>query len=97
MVLANMIHDTKERIFEDPIFFLPLEDNIMVAKNQQPLYTYHKWRERQHGIENLIYQVQLCSLPSLQEIKVEEFFHELPFWRVTHFVWMIAWEWELHM
>ena len=28
---------------------------------------------------------------------MEDFFHELPFWRVTHFVWMIAWGLELHM
>ena len=28
---------------------------------------------------------------------MEEFFHELPLWRVTHFVWMIAWGLELHM
>ena len=34
---------------------------------------------------------QLCSPPSLQELKVEEIFHELPYWRVTHLVWLIAW------
>ena len=28
---------------------------------------------------------------------MEEIFHELPFWRVAHFVWMIAWGWEIHM
>ena len=28
---------------------------------------------------------------------MEEIFHELPCWRVTHFVWMIAWGWRLHM
>ena len=28
---------------------------------------------------------------------MEEYSYELPFWRVTHFVWMIAWGWELHM
>ena len=27
----------------------------------------------------------------------EMFFHELLLWRVTHFVWMIAWRLELHM
>jgi len=27
----------------------------------------------------------------------EEFFYELPFWRVIHFIWMIAWRMELHM
>ena len=28
---------------------------------------------------------------------MEEIFHEFPFWKVTHFVWMIAWGLELHM
>ena len=28
---------------------------------------------------------------------MDENFHELPFWRVAHFVWMIAWGWEIHM
>ena len=28
---------------------------------------------------------------------MEENFHELPLWRVDHFVWMIAWGWEIHM
>ena len=28
---------------------------------------------------------------------MEKTFHELPFWRVAHFVWMIAWGWEIHM
>ena len=27
----------------------------------------------------------------------EEFFYELPFWKVIHFIWMIAWRLELHM
>ena len=27
----------------------------------------------------------------------EDFFYELPFWRVIHFVWMITWRLELHM
>ena len=45
----------------------------------------------------LIPQIQPCNPPSLQELKVEEMFHELLCWRVTHFLWMIAWEWRLHM
>ena len=27
----------------------------------------------------------------------EDFFYELPFWKVIHFIWMIAWRLELHM
>ena len=27
----------------------------------------------------------------------EEYFYELPLWKVIHFVWMIAWRLELHM
>ena len=27
----------------------------------------------------------------------EEFFYELPFWKVIHFIWMIDWRLELHM
>ena len=28
---------------------------------------------------------------------MEDDLHELPFWRVAHFVWLIAWGWEIHM
>ena len=35
--------------------------------------------------------------PTLQELKVEEDFQEFPCWEVTHFVWMIAWGWRIHM
>ena len=28
---------------------------------------------------------------------MEDGLHELPFWRVANFVWMIAWGWESHM
>ena len=28
---------------------------------------------------------------------MEDIFHELPFWRVAHFVWMVAWGWDFHM
>ena len=27
----------------------------------------------------------------------KKFFYELPFWRVIHFIWMIAWRMDLHM
>ena len=43
------------------------------------------------------YHVQLFIPPTLQEPKVEENFQELPCWEATHLVWMIAWEWEIHM
>ena len=46
MVWASMIHDFMEGILGDPVFFLPLEGNIIVAQNKQLLYTFHKWRER---------------------------------------------------
>ena len=92
-----MIHDSMERVFEDPIFFLPLEGNIIVAQDQQLLYTYHKWREGQCGVGYFFYHVQLFSLTTLQEPKVEQDFQELPCWEVTHFVWMIAWGWRIHM
>ena len=88
---------TKEWVFEVPIAFLLHEGNIIAAKIQKQIYTYHKWRERQCGVGHWFYQVQKCSPPSLQEPKVEEIFHEFPCWRVTHFVWMIAWGWRLHM
>ena len=34
VVWASMIHESRERIFEDPVFFLPLEGNIIAAQNQ---------------------------------------------------------------
>ena len=89
---ASLIHDMGKRIFGDLFPFLPLEGNLIVAKNQHVLYTFYEWREIQHGVGHLAYHVQLFSPPSLQEPKVEEIFHELPFWEVTHFVWVIAWE-----
>ena len=46
MVWASKIHDSRERIFEDPVFFLPLDDKIIATQNIQLLYTYHKWRDR---------------------------------------------------
>ena len=90
-------HETREGVFGDPVVILSLEGNIIIAQYQQQLYTFHKWRERQHGVGHLAYHVQICIPPKLQEPKVEEHFHELPFWRVTQFVWMIAWGLELHM
>ena len=96
MIWASRINDFGERIFGDSIFFLLLEGNHVVAQDQHALYTYHEWRGGQRGIGPLAYHVHLCSPPSFQEHKVEETFHELPFWRVAHFVWMIAWGWRIH-
>ena len=96
-IWANMIHNVGEDIFEDPIFFLPLEGNIIAAQDQQKIYTYHKWRGGQHGVGYFVYHDQIFNPPILQELKVEEDFQEFPCWEVTHFVWMIAWGWELHM
>ena len=97
MVWASMIHDMGERIFGDLVFFLPLEGNIIAAQDQQILYTYNKWREGKCGVGYFVYHVKLFNPPTLQEPKVEDDFHELPFWRVAHCVWMIAWGWRIHM
>ena len=94
---ASIIHDYMESIFADLDFLFPLKEKIIVAQDQNLIYTYHKWREREHGLGYLVYHVQLLSPPTLQEPKVEDIFHELPFWRVAHFVWIIAWGWEIHM
>ena len=37
-----------------------------------------------------IWEIHLMSIWDM-------FFHELLLWRVTHFFWMIAWGWNLHM
>ena len=76
---------------------MPLEGNILAAQDQFSLYTYPKWRGEQRGVGYLVYQMQISSPPILQELKVEEHFQELPCWEVTHFVWMIAWGWRIHM
>lgn len=49
-------------------------------------------RGRQCGVGYLVYHVQIFSPSTLQELKVEEIFLELPWWEVTHFLWMIDWE-----
>ena len=63
MVWANMLHDNRERIFGDPVFFLPLEGNLITTQDQQLLYTYHKLREGQRGVGYLVYHVQILSPP----------------------------------
>ena len=41
--------------------------------------------------------MQIFIPPTLPEPKVEENFQELPSWKVTHFAWLIAWRWRIHM
>ena len=91
MVWVGMSHDFGGGFLGGSIFFLPLEGHHVSAQDQHAFYTYHEWRGGQHGIGPLAYNVHLFIPPSFQEHKVEETFHELPCWRVTHFIWMIAW------
>ena len=79
------------------VFWVILEDRNILAQDQQQPHTYHKWRENQHGMDILVPHIHPCNPTYLQEPKVEEIFHEFPSWRVTHFLWMIAWGWRLHM
>jgi len=41
--------------------------------------------------------VQIFIPPTLLEPKVDDSFQELPSWKVTHFSWLIAWRWRIHM
>ena len=91
MVWVGMVHDFGRRVLVDSIFFLPLEGNHVAARDQHALYTYHKWRGGHREIGLLAYHVHLFSPPTFQEHKVDETFHDLPCWRVPHFIWMIAW------
>ena len=97
MVWVGMAHDIRERILGDSIFFLPLEGNHVAAQDQHALYNYQKWRGGKRGIGLLSYHVHLFSPPTLHEPKVGEILHELPCWRVTPFIWMIAWGWRFHL
>ena len=76
---------------------MPFEGNTFAAQDQHTLYTHHKWREGQLGVGYDAYHVQIFSPPSFPELEVEGDFHELPCWEVTHFVWMIAWGWRIHL
>ena len=63
-----------------------LRGHDISAQDQKQPHTYHKWREKQLGWENLISPY----IPNtLHEPGVEDFFDELP--RMAHFIWMIAW------
>ena len=97
MVWAILIHNARKGIFGGLVSFLPLEGNIIAAQDQKIIYTYLKWRGGKCGVGYLVYHVQIFSPPTLQGLKVEEDFQELPCWEVTHFVWMISWGWRIHM
>ena len=92
---ASLTHSAGRETFGGLASFLPLEGNIMAAQDQKNLYTYLKWRGRQCGVGYLVFHVQIFSPPILHELKVEEILHELPTWRVTHFVGLIAWGGEI--
>ena len=92
-----MICSIGGEVLGDLVLILPLEGNYFAAQDQNFLYTYHKWRGGQHGVGLYVYHVQIFSPPTLHELKVEEHFQEFPCWEVTHFVWMIAWGWRIHL
>ena len=92
-----MICSIGREIFGDLVLILPLEGNLIAAQDQQTLYTYLKWRDGQRGVGYIAYHVQNFSPPSLPEPKLEDSFQELPSWEVTHFAWLIAWGWRIHM
>ena len=97
IVWASMVHNVGEEILGDPVFILPLEGNLIATQDQQTIYTYHKWRGGQHGVGYFVCHDQIFSPPTLSKLKVEDDLYELPFWRVAHFVWIIAWGWRFHM
>jgi len=97
MIWASLIYNIGGEIFGDLVFILPLEGNIIAAQDQKIIHTYQKWRGGHRGVGYFVYHDQIFSPPTLQEPKVEEDFQELPCWEVTHFVWMIAWEWRIHL
>ena len=48
-------------------------------------------------VDYFVYHVQIFIPPTLSELKVDDNFQELPSWKVTHFSWLIAWRWRIHM
>lgn len=97
MIWASLIYSVGGKILGDPDFILPLEGNTIAAQVQRSLHTYHKWRRGHRGVGYEAYHVQISNPPILHEPKVEDDFQELPSWKVTHFAWLIAWGWSLHM
>ena len=55
------------------------------TKYQKPPHTYHKWREKLIGCENLN---SPFSPNTLHRSGVEYSYDELP--KMSHFIWMIA-------
>ena len=46
---------------------------------------------------SIVYHVHIFIPPTLPEPKVDDSFQEFPSWKVTHFAWLIAWRWRIHM
>ena len=97
LIWASMIYSVGGEILGDLVFILPLEGKYFPAQDQHTLFIHHKLRSVKHGIGYAAYHVHHFSPPFLHERKVEEYFQELPSWRVTHFAWLIAWGWRIHM
>ena len=97
MIWANLICSIGGEVLGDLDFILPLEGNIIAARVQLALRIYHEWRRGQHGVGHEAYHVQNFSPPIPHEHKVEDYFQELPSWKVTHFAWLIAWGWRIYM
>ena len=85
MIWASLFCSVGGEVLGDLDFIMPLEGNTIVAQVQLSLHTYHKWRRGQHGVGYEAYQVQKFIPPISHEHKVEEYFQELPSWKVTHF------------
>ena len=66
-----------------------LGGHVISAQDQKKPHTYHKWREKQLGWENLI---SPCSPNALHKLGVDDFFDEIP--RMAHLIWMIACIWK---
>ena len=97
MVRASLVHNIGRRTFGGLASFLPFEGNMMAAQDQKILYTCLKWIGKQRGVGYYLYHDQNFSPPTFPELQVEDDLQELPFLRVTHFVWLIAWGGEIQM
>ena len=97
MIWANLICSVRGEVLGDLDFILPLEGNIVAAQVKLALQIYHEWRRGQRGVGHEAYHVYNFSPPILHEHKVEDYFQELPSWKVTHFSWLIAWRLRIDM
>ena len=94
---ASLFFNVGGELFGGLFFTLPFEGINFSAHDQDIIYTHHEWRERQHGVGCDAYHIHIFHPPSFLKLEVEGDFQELPYWEVTHFVWMIAWGWRVHM